>query len=573
MKYLALTAALVFSASVHAAPRACPNGQHAVCVPDLVAMSGMPQDHLDQVQREHSERPRITRQLNDATVGIGETATFTISATNYDALQWQWKYERNSDWKNISEREGGKGKTYTQPPATKGMDRTQFRVVLTKKGGNRVVSRTATLRVNAGGQSTPQQSHTQSHSSSGSSSGFLKSFVNPEKHRLPANKIYPMGQRMLLTAWNTGNVGQIVEMHNHGFTAIGPFENAWPSSNKNLLAMYTKAKQLNMRAWSFLHNQYVLVYKMCDAIKKGTTNAQFAQKVDNILNVYLKPPYNDITDMWLLLPEEMASRLNTCSRSKLLQASEAIITKIKSKDRLNRPIIRTQVEGNSVNNIKLTDKHVGTPALQHYFERFATGDSYKYMTIAGYKAKSGVDFTKALNAQQRAQQTRFPNVIFGAIYPPKDNTRRGAEKYVNYYLWSYLASGYKGFSFYKMDKIKAPHYKPAFWQWVKTITSKGFEQAFLWGTPKPSNPIAVRQVSGPSRYSWRQGNSTYSGTSLQWAERQYEDKRYVVIVNHHFSQAIKVDIKGIPSGLKIDHILNPSTTIPANGVKVFRVTN
>lgn len=419
-----------------------------------------------------------------------------------------------------------------------------------------------------------------------STDDFLSFYVNPRRDKLPAHRIYPLGQRMMLSAWNPRNINQVNDLHAHGFTAIGPFENAWPSSNTNLLAMIKRAKELGMRAWLFLHIKYVQVYMVCDAWRDGVTDEQIVQKMVSLYSAhYGNPPYDDITDAYVLLPEELSSRLDRCSESRLLALNDKIIDKIRELDKQDppRPIIRTEVEGTDSSDIQKTAKRIAAPAAQHYFERHGQAGRYKYMAIIQVKTRRYLGHISDLEKNHPIAEVRVPAILAGMIYEPKDTSLEASRKYANYYIWTVAIQGIKSISIYKLDRNVADgNLKRAFMEVMKKFTDLGFDQAFLWGSREPGMPLTITRISGPADASWSQGLAAYQADSMLAADIQYEDKRYIAITNSHWDEEIKVRISGLPTGEynlrdgktgKLTKISDSSMkiSIEPNGYAIYRV--
>lgn len=415
---------------------------------------------------------------------------------------------------------------------------------------------------------------------------FLAFHVNPRRDKLPAHRIYPLGQRMMLSAWNPGNVNQVNELHRHGFTAIGPFENAWPSSNTNLPAMISRAKELGMRAWLFLHNKYVQVYMVCDAWRDGVTDEQIVQKMVNLYSAhYGNPPYDDIADAYVLLPEELSSRLDRCSESRLLALNDKIIDKIQELDKQDppRPIIRTEVEGTNSSDIQKTARRIAAPAVQHYFERHGEEGRYRHMAIIQVKTRGYLDSIDDLEKSHPLAEVRVPAILAGMIYEPQDRSLEASRKYANYYIWTVAIQGIKSISIYKLNRnVANGNLKRAFMEVIKKFTDLGFDQAFLWGSREPAMPLAITRITGPANASWTQGLTAYRADSMLAADIQYEDKRYIAITNSHWDEQIKVRISGLPSGEynlrdgktgRLTRISDSSMTIAIepNGYAIYRV--
>ena len=83
--------------------------------------------------------PTITKQPSNKTVGVGQTATFNVTASGTAPLSYQWQKDRV----NIS---GATGVTYTTPVTTSANNGDRFRVVVSNAYG-KVTSNEAILTV------------------------------------------------------------------------------------------------------------------------------------------------------------------------------------------------------------------------------------------------------------------------------------------------------------------------------------------------------------------------------------------------------------------------------------------
>ncbi len=97
--------------------------------------------------------PSITTQPGNATVKVGETATFTIAASG-DNLTYQWQIDRNDGkgWVNI---DGATATSYTTSTVNISCNGFKYKCVVSNSAGN-VESNSATLTVqDAGGSDNP----------------------------------------------------------------------------------------------------------------------------------------------------------------------------------------------------------------------------------------------------------------------------------------------------------------------------------------------------------------------------------------------------------------------------------
>ena len=85
--------------------------------------------------------PAITAQPSSQTVAVGQTATFSVTATGMAPLSYQWQ-------KNGTNISGATAASYTTPPVAKPDNGAQFKVVVSNSVGN-VTSNAATLTIGA----------------------------------------------------------------------------------------------------------------------------------------------------------------------------------------------------------------------------------------------------------------------------------------------------------------------------------------------------------------------------------------------------------------------------------------
>src|SRR5581483_4685618 len=89
----------------------------------------------------NSGAPSITAQPANQSVSVGQSASFSVTATGSAPLNYQWQ-------KNGSNIAGATSASYTTPPATPADNGSRFQVIVTNSAGT-VTSGTATLTVAA----------------------------------------------------------------------------------------------------------------------------------------------------------------------------------------------------------------------------------------------------------------------------------------------------------------------------------------------------------------------------------------------------------------------------------------
>lgn len=86
-----------------------------------------------------SDLPVITRQPSDASVRVGQTARFRVTATSSSRIRYQWQ-------KDGADIPGATRPSYTTPPVTRSDDGEVFAVKVSNRNGT-VTSRNAALKV------------------------------------------------------------------------------------------------------------------------------------------------------------------------------------------------------------------------------------------------------------------------------------------------------------------------------------------------------------------------------------------------------------------------------------------
>jgi YVTN family beta-propeller protein len=93
--------------------------------------------------------PVIVLQPTNQTVTLGNTATFTATATGAPALTYAWQYFQGGAWHNWGVGTGFKAATFTTLATNANYNGLQFRVVVTDGNGLTATSNPATLTVNS----------------------------------------------------------------------------------------------------------------------------------------------------------------------------------------------------------------------------------------------------------------------------------------------------------------------------------------------------------------------------------------------------------------------------------------
>jgi len=116
--------------------------KHTLCCLALsLVMAGCGGSNPTTHSSDQTKIPAITAQPSNQTVTVGQTATFSVTATGSATLSYQWQ-------KGTTAIAGATSSSYTTPATTTPDSGSQFNVVVSNAAGS-VTSNAATLTVNA----------------------------------------------------------------------------------------------------------------------------------------------------------------------------------------------------------------------------------------------------------------------------------------------------------------------------------------------------------------------------------------------------------------------------------------
>lgn len=383
--------------------------------------------------------------------------------------------------------------------------------------------------------------------------GFFTSYVNLQRDKLPANRIYPIGQRMMISWYNPTTPAEISNMHAHGFTAAGPWENAW-GVGFDLDAVMKRVNELGMRSWLFMHmgespngKPLTAVYGVCDGLRSGMTPQEIGAKSHRTYNKYHTGDYLATVDALMHYPEEMAQRLNSCSRNQLLAVNNAVTDTLK-KDWSALPFIKSETSTTALTNADFKAVHgrISAPIRQFYFSDQTNLD------VIPHALNRHIKLYNNLKNTTTADRPAIDKRILGVIPDwTRDPASGDSNRYTDYYMTTALIKGVQSFSFAQYAHLQTPPHSPsqslkrAWFNTVKKVTDCGHDKAFIWGTDNPpGGKLSFTRIDGPAK------SVKYGLPTMLATERQYESSRYILLTNSHKTEAIKVHISGLPAAYK-----------------------
>jgi len=370
---------------------------------------------------------------------------------------------------------------------------------------------------------------------------FLANYTNPQQLKLPANRVYPMGQKMMLTPWWARSDADLEKIAAHGFSMQGPQPDTRASVNDRVMRT---AKSLGLRAAYKIVDSAGQVWKLLPKLDDGPEE----QKVyDNIRNQLLRAlnnsDYNDQIDIWLTGTEEISTR-NSGNEETLNRYLENFKKIISENDPQQRPLWMSDVTGVKKSSMMVTHKYLDMVGPQIYLGRIdPDGTGYTTDAVMGDIARTIVSTAKELDAIYPGKYPHAATGTLDALYEPIPSRDSAAmvDKIVEH--WMYLGfnngmQGYQIYSWYDYDSVDTETWnwlKDAYYKHIKRLTDFKLDYAYLWGERR--SDLNMQIITGPATV---QG---YPSVSMQ--NIQYGIHRYVIITNSAAS-AVKVEFSGFP---------------------------
>lgn len=374
-------------------------------------------------------------------------------------------------------------------------------------------------------------------------SDFQTEFINPEQSNFPADRVYPMGQKMMITAWGGAHSSRITSLSDAGFTMVGPDWN--PDNPKGQQAKdMARAKELGMRVAFRLAGggSAENLFKKMDG---GTQEAALKRSIEYSINRIVNDAVaNSVVDVWLTGTEELSTRMPTSvKREKGLRYLKMTQDAVNQLDPHNRPLWMSDVTGVSQSSMMATHKYLGIVGPQYYLDRCCVGGGYKTDAVVGDAARKMVSTAKALDSQYPQARPHAATMSHGLHYTPLSQERiDNMDRIIPYWVFTAFNEGLQGMQVYSWYN----HYtsisaearasgKAAYMAAVKLLTDQGLDYVYLWGDRRTD--LTMEILSGPA--------TTYGYPSISMSNIHYNKHRYVILTNAA-EEAVQVQISGFP---------------------------
>lgn len=423
----------------------------------------------------------------------------------------------------------------------------------------------------------------------GECSDFLTEYINPEQHKLPAHRVYPMGQKMMITAWGAQSRSDLDKLKNSGFTMQGPIWNTGDISYLETVKDYGLRAAHRVYTGSNSKDAALLSKALKDPAQRTSIVKRMKYEIQRVIK---NPVYNSVVDIWLTGAEELSARgsaLNTAGNPKAsgwdstyneLWYLDQFQKSVNQYDPQKRPLWMSDVTGTNKAQMTRTHRYLAMVGPQVYLGRInPNGGGYTTDAVMGSIARTIAATAETLNTKYPKLRPHAATASLDLYYEPipSRDTPEMLDKITEHWIYVGLNNGLQGFQLYAwynypaMDKQTKAWMKAAYLKHVKRLTDHGLDYAYLWGDRRDDLDIEI--VSGPAK--------AHGYPSISMANIQYGKERFVMLANS-VDSPVQVKISGIPTdcvkALDIragKHLtINGSimTTIEPLGVRLYKIS-
>lgn len=420
---------------------------------------------------------------------------------------------------------------------------------------------------------------------------FLANYVNPEQAKVPAEGIYPHGQRMLFGAY-AGSKRQMERMAAAGFSTDGPH---YHGTGNWMMKYWDEAGKLGLKNWYRLRDVGASgwggVGKLMQTPEGQATITKHVTRMIN--SVQDNPRLNDNIFAWYGYEEEMIYRDNFLSLAEQRAYTKFVYEIIKRIDRRKRPFYVSE-RGDSDQTNMAGNASIQDGVLKQNYLMRANGYDYKSKDLeqrylmhqwALDQLKTARDADKTCPSYTGKKRAAISTL--SAYIDPDDSTYRTEEwlrTFITHDVYTQLAAGIHGFNMFTWSRSSKVSQKTKIMQEnlymevLGLIAKSGLGEVFLWGDDRED--IALQIAQGPKTIQWTKYDETYTVPSIQFRNIQYGANRYVLLVNSS-KQVITVKLSGFPSGMRMldmipdkwaDFSAGITSTIQPLGVRMCKLS-
>jgi hypothetical protein len=416
---------------------------------------------------------------------------------------------------------------------------------------------------------------------------FLANYTNREQQKLPADGIYPLGQRMPISAYST-NAKQLREIIAAGFTMDGPHYHGESGPPRWRIAQKAGLKgwfRLRIHDYQGNNGWRAVLPQMTTPEGRASLERQIKEMVNS---VQTNPAMNDYIAAWYSHPEEPMSRKNwPWSLDDQLLYLRLVHKVVQNSDKLRRPLYVSE-RGDSAYWLMINNQcGIQDGSLkQNYLVKgnaYNGGDNHERVIMWRW-ARDVVETARDADKKcpSYTGRPRAAIATLSSYIDPDNASERNVKwlrKIITYDTYVSLAAGVDGlvgYSFGSGGKTKAIQQKLYREIWGK-ISRSDLGKVFLWG--KDRDDIKMEIIEGPKTITWKKYSNEYTAPSIFMRNIQYGDNRYIILTNNS-KQIVRPKLSGFPAGLYfLDIVQNawysPNTTITPTihplGVRIYKI--
>lgn len=418
---------------------------------------------------------------------------------------------------------------------------------------------------------------------------FLKPYTNPEQQKLPAEGIYPAGQRMLFSGYSSGH-SQQMRMIQAGFPLDGPH---YHGRGQWMLPNWEAAEAAGMKNFFRLRISDYERSKHWGAVlprmKTAEGRAEIKRQVISLINyVQIDPDLNGNIIAWYAYPEEPIKRGNT-AMSEQWAYMKFVHDIIKATDRRKRPLYVSERSDSSLENMMANQRYQDGVLKQNYLVRgngYGGDDEMRVLMWQWARdqvvcAEKSDALYPSYTGYKRAAITTLSMYI-----DPKDEARRNEtwlRRIITHDIYVQLAAGIDGFMLYtwpssdRYSQTTKKLQENLYMEVLGQIVKEGLGKVFLWGDDRDDVQLDI--VEGPKTVQWKKFSATYKAPSIRMRNIQYGGNRYILLVNSA-KEVVRPRLSGFPAGMKLLDMIpytwsdlnrNLSPTLQPLGVRMYKI--
>lgn len=421
---------------------------------------------------------------------------------------------------------------------------------------------------------------------------FLQYYQNPEYEALTEkHRLYPMGGVMPIAYWGYLAESVINRLAQNGFTGYGVDFGNDQTEAKKARAGHAGRSGLRHIVSAYGGSKTPNFTDFCRSgqFDNGPKEQGVVDRVGREVAAYIaEPRWNDYADMWLVTPEETGVRMDhhskECGRTAAGRFLKNVRLKVNEIDPQNRPIVNTDLSGTNVSQFQFMNRYRESYAAQVYqggnFKKGGyNGEGWPPAMIGvdvklGKTAAEGQSFDASVSTTRK--QFVFP--LIGTYYKLQHvaNTVDNWDAYMGYMVSTSMIHGAKGYQIYRWDM---PHdgtnadkeaSRTGVINFTKKFTSMGFDKAMLWGKRMKGEEYAVGvSYEGPDNANF----AGYKSDAFAYTDVQYERCRHLMFSNSHWSDAVHVNLSGLPVGMKMQDMRSGAITALTGSTLSFDLAN